>query len=148
MTCDFGLETLDSIGYKGVPSKVTIDTKKSILRSIFLKSKERMIPFVEQLVHGMQLYDLLSKIRQKPLVSLKLFSITENIFEWTYQEFCVSISPEYSEDGSNYKNKEIDVFKMFLDAMEVIANNGKNHFNHPLKFWNFLTLSKIVYYSI
>ena len=102
-----------------------------------------MIPFVEQLVHGMQLYDLLTKIRQKSLVSLK-FSITENIFQWPYQEFCASISPEYSEDGSNYINKEIDVFKIFLDAMEIIANDGKNHFNHPLKFYNFLTLSKIV----
>ena len=77
----------------------------------------------------MQLYDILTKIREKQPFSLNILGITLNIFQCAYQEFCASISPEYSEDSRTYKNKEIDVFEIFLDAKEVLAIDGKNYFN-------------------
>ena len=78
-----------------------------------------------QIETGLQLYGLLGKLREQPNISMKLFSITEKLFEWTFKEFQESVYATYSEDGSNLRIKEVDTFKIFLDAIEVIAHDGE-----------------------
>ena len=82
---------------------------------------------MEQITNGMQLYGMLEHLRSTPWLSMKLFNIQdEACLSWTFEEFSNSIFAEYSAEGSNRRMKEIDVFKLFLDTMELVFNDGKS----------------------
>ena len=48
-----------------------------------------------------------------------------NIFSWDFDSLVQRLTPNYSEDGSNYKLKEVHVCKIFVDFVESSFMDGK-----------------------
>ena len=56
---------------------------------------------------------------------LKLVFTPNSFFEVTLEEFLSSLHVQYSESGSNLKDKEVDVFKSFTDLLEMAVHDSK-----------------------
>ena len=48
-----------------------------------------------------------------------------NIFSWDYDSLVQRLTPNYSEDGSNDKLKEVHVYEIFVDFVESSFMDGK-----------------------
>jgi len=123
-TTDDGYNALSQIGYRGVPHKMTIENKESLLRSMFLASKHNIFPFIEQLKKGLELFGILPAIQDDYSSGLDLLSIKgSGLLKWNVAEFQASLNPIYSHTGSNRRQKEINVFKAFNDVIELIFHD-------------------------
>ena len=73
---------------------------------------------------GMENFNALPTIRKHRDIFRFVF-IPSNVFAWDFELLCNFLTPSYSEEGSNLKKKEIEVYKAFLDFVEACFKDGK-----------------------
>lgn len=75
---------------------------------------------MDQLIVGLQSFPLLLDfIRQNQSLMQPIFTVDgTNIFKPTSDSLLSAFKPEFSEDGSNLKAKEIDIYKNFCDYLQ------------------------------
>ena len=97
-----------------------------LFRSIFMKEKlQHALPSLQQLVEGLELFGLLSKIRSNHNLFHCVFCPNEDL-QWTFEKLEDIFQPKYHIDGSSLRAREIDTFKALSDALEAIYHGGGN----------------------
>ena len=97
-----------------------------IFRSIVIKAKvEPMLPVIEEIINGLNCYNIFNMIKQNPNVMRPVFC-HGNQFEWHYEEFVNSLQPVFSEEGSSKRMLEVTTYKALLDVIEYCFNDGKH----------------------
>ncbi|XP_058240303.1 uncharacterized protein LOC131349010 [Hemibagrus wyckioides] len=91
------------------------------LRAIVLHSAMRVVPMLDQLRKGLQLYDLLTVMKTHPDLCLSLFVPGEDdrVDAAFVLEKC---QPDFSEKGSVKYNKEINIMNFFQDFLQEIED--------------------------
>ena len=89
----------------------------------------KFLPMLDQFVTGLNVNDTLKMIKQNKDVMKHLFTMSEK-FVPSVDYLLDHIHGEFSEDGSNKKTKEIDIFKHFTDYIEDIGFSGKDGLPH------------------
>ena len=93
-------------------------------RSIFLKTKfEPVASALEQLVAGLNHFDLISKIKENRNI-FKFIFCHSKAFTWSYDMLVEKFKVKWSDAGSNRKNKELPVYKHFLEMLERCYYDG------------------------
>ncbi|KAJ7998256.1 hypothetical protein DPEC_G00220740 [Dallia pectoralis] len=118
-TDDTILELADEIlscGYTGVVSN---ENKESIIRAITLHAVLRLQPMLEQLREGMQLYGLLSIMKQYPEICRPLF-VPEGVTKVNAEFIMASIHPQRSEHGSTRHQVELEMMNFIQDFLYEI----------------------------
>ncbi len=79
---------------------------------------------IKQFQKGLQLFGLLEQIKLFPQIFQPVFTVSTN-FEVNLDGFLLPVVVDYSIDGSNQKDVEINTFKSFTDVLEMAAFDGK-----------------------
>ena len=88
-------------------------------RAICIKDQlNTILPALLQITHGLECCGLLDVIRRTPEIWQPVFGKSDS-FQITAEEFLEQLDAEYS-DSQIKKNAEIDTFKFFCDAIEII----------------------------
>ena len=89
----------------------------------FAKEVTPVLPGLSQLAEGMNVDGLLEEIRKHPnhFQSLFVCDPSKKLSSETFLELCIGV---FSEEGSNKKLQEIDIFKLFCDFVEYIYHSG------------------------
>uniref|UniRef100_A0A672KXG5 HECT domain-containing protein n=1 Tax=Sinocyclocheilus grahami TaxID=75366 RepID=A0A672KXG5_SINGR len=117
-------ELTDEILSCGYTGKVSADMKSNI-RSIVLHSTMRVVPMLDQLRKGLQLYDLPKVMEIHPDLCLPLFVPGENDDRVNH---CGSYSPYHpvlSDKGSVKYTKEVNVMNFFQDFLQEVEDCGE-----------------------
>ena len=78
---------------------------------------------LDQLVSGMNLFNLVLKIKEKPDIFKYVFCHSK-AFNWDYETFLEKIKVNWSDAGTNKKTKELKVYKSFIDMLEQSYHDG------------------------
>ena len=89
----------------------------------------KFLPMIDQLVTGLSANDTLKMIKQNKDVMKHLFTMSEKFLP-SADYMLDHMHGEFSEDGSNKKTREIDIFKHFTDYIEDIGFSGKYSLHH------------------
>ena len=93
-------------------------------RSIFLKTKfEPVASALEQLVAGLNHFDLISKIKENRNI-FKFIFCHSKAFTWSYDMLVEKFKVKWSDAGTNRRNKELPVYKHFLEMLERCYYDG------------------------
>uniref|UniRef100_A0AAV2KK99 HECT domain-containing protein n=1 Tax=Knipowitschia caucasica TaxID=637954 RepID=A0AAV2KK99_KNICA len=111
------IDGLMNCGYTGIIS----DNKKDVMtRSVVLHSTMRLIPMLDQLRKGLQLYGLL-RVLHIMLTLLPLFVSGED--DGVDAAFIIQkCHPEYSEKGSVRYTREVNIMNFFQDFLQDIED--------------------------
>ena len=85
---------------------------------------EPIITALNEIMSGLRTFNLLGIMKEKGKIFKSVFCPSQ-IFAWKYKEFVEVINPNFSEDGSNSKRKEVETYKYFLDFIEQCFKDGK-----------------------
>lgn len=85
---------------------------------------ETLAPTLDEILKGLNVFELAPKIRKDP-ESFELVFCHSDVLEWTYDEFINTLKVMWSEEGSNYKRKELCVFGFFMEMCELSFHDGK-----------------------
>ena len=92
---------------------------------MFIKSKiEPLTMALSNISSGLECFGFLNIMKAKPDVFYHVFC-PGNIFSWDYDSLVRRLTPNYSEDGSNDKLKEVHVYEIFVDFVESSFIDGK-----------------------
>ena len=90
-----------------------------------MKSKiEPLQSALSAIDNGLTCYNLLNIIRENGDLFYSVFT-PSNVFTRTHEIFQKTITPRFSDAGSNKKIVEINVYKFFLDMVEFIFKDSK-----------------------
>ena len=82
---------------------------------MFIKSKiEPLTMALSEISSGLKSFRFLNVMKAKSDAFYRVFC-PGNIFSWDYDSFVQRLTPIYSEDGSNDKLKEVNVYRIFVD---------------------------------
>ena len=84
-------------------------------RPIVMTEFQTIIPMLDQLRMGLESFCLLEALQSKKKILQPLFLEGSSFFKPTRDLILDSVVAEFSEDGTNAKIKEIDIFKYFHD---------------------------------
>lgn len=98
------------------------------LRSMFIKEKMESSMYINEISKGLECYGLLT-LMKKHTVLFKHVFCQSFLFIWTSELFMEKLTPQFSEEGSNRKLKEINVFKLFRDFLECCFEDGECKLN-------------------
>ena len=76
-----------------------------------------------ELSSGMENYNALSVIKKNIQLFRHVFTPSQ-IFVWDWDLLYATLDPKFSDDGTNQKKKEVDLFKIFLDFLETCFLDG------------------------
>ena len=94
-------------------------------RSLYIKDViEPRIGSLDQFAKGLEMFDVLGTLKLKSELLKPVFT-PSSFFEVTLEEFLSSLHVQYSESGSNLKDKEVDVFKSFTNLLEMVVHDSK-----------------------
>ena len=82
-----------------------------------------LLPSLDQIKEWLKLCGLLDLMKAEQQL-FKIVFVENNILQWTFEKFGGFVEAVYSERGTLQKNIKINVFKAFLDAMEIFFNEG------------------------
>ena len=86
-------------------------------RSYYYKEEvEPIIPALQQLMDGINLDDFLNYMKKSPVSFQKYY--LNNQAE-TYEDILSLFQAHFSDEGSNKREKEIDIYKLFTDSIET-----------------------------
>uniref|UniRef100_A0A3P8T319 HECT domain-containing protein n=1 Tax=Amphiprion percula TaxID=161767 RepID=A0A3P8T319_AMPPE len=105
-------------GYTGI---VSLENKDSMIRTVVLHSTMRVIPMLDQLRKGLQLYDLPKIMKTHQDLCLPLFVPGED------DEVCSAphlYRPVFSEIGSANHQKEVNIINFLQDYLQEIEDSG------------------------
>eukprot|EP00112_Aurelia_sp_Birch-Aquarium-sp1_P006350 Seg1702.9 transcript_id=Seg1702.9/GoldUCD/mRNA.D3Y31 product="G2/M phase-specific E3 ubiquitin-protein ligase" protein_id=Seg1702.9/GoldUCD/D3Y31 len=123
---DVVFDVLSDIGYTGNVIRETLKNKEHILNAIHFKAVvEPILPMINQLKKGLQLFNLLDVIKDHPN-HLSLVFTPNSAFKVSPADFIDSLNVQYSEDGTNAKSLEVETFKVFTDFLEMVEHDESN----------------------
>ena len=77
------------------------------------------LPMMDQLINGLGWFGVIDAARENKVVMEALFVGKHSInFVPTADKLLDSIDGDFSEDGSNHKEREIDIYKFFCDFLQ------------------------------
>jgi len=85
---------------------------------------QSVIPMLDQLRMGLESFGLLEALQGNKDILQPLFMEGSSIFKPTRDLILDSVVAEFSEDGTNAKMKEIDIFKYFHDFLMDCSETG------------------------
>ncbi|KAM4565317.1 uncharacterized protein V3H82_014338 [Fundulus diaphanus] len=111
----------DDIVGCGYTGKVSVDKKDLIMRAIVLHSTMRLVPMLDQLRKGLQLYGLLEVMKTHPDLCLPMFVPGEDgrVDAAFVLERC---QPRFSEMGSVRYSREVNIMNFFQDFLQNIED--------------------------
>ena len=83
----------------------------------------KKMPMLDQMISGLQSFGVLDCLRSNKKDLEPLF-VQSAVFVPNAEVLLESIEAEFSEAGSNRKDKEVDVFKFFHDFVEDLHCDG------------------------
>ena len=79
----------------------------------------KLLPMLDQLIYGLELFGFLETLRDKKYVLEPLFVAERSkCFLPTADLLLDNIDGQFSDEGSNHKAKEVDIFKLFTDFIQ------------------------------
>ncbi|RXN04315.1 G2/M phase-specific E3 ubiquitin-protein ligase-like isoform X1 [Labeo rohita] len=109
----------DDIVSCGYTSQIKHELKESIIRSIVLHSTTRLIPILQQLKNGMQLYGLVDQLNKNSEVCKPLF-VPGKITKPDADFIMMNCQPRYSEKGTSKQASERKVTNFFQDFLQEL----------------------------
>ena len=85
---------------------------------------QTFIPMLDQLRMGLESFCLLEALQSKKEILQPLFVEGSSIFKPTRDLIFDSVVADFSEDGTDVKIKEIDIFKYFHDFIMDCSERG------------------------
>ncbi|CAB3978943.1 G2 M phase-specific E3 ubiquitin- ligase-like [Paramuricea clavata] len=135
------MDVLQLIHYRGVPSRETLQSVDNILRPIVMYDFSRYLPMLDQLTAGLSSFGVMDAVKENRVIMEALFVAKHSTcFVPTTDQFLDGIDAAFSEDGSNRKDKEVDIHKFFCDfvqdtdALQEQESNGLNTLSELHKF--------------
>uniref|UniRef100_A0A672GLR6 HECT domain-containing protein n=1 Tax=Salarias fasciatus TaxID=181472 RepID=A0A672GLR6_SALFA len=113
----------DEIVTCGYTSQISMESKESIVRSIILHSTTRLIPMLQQLRKGLELYGLVDQIAANPEACHSLF-VPGNIIKPDADFIMMNCKPTYSEKGTSKERMERKIINFLQDFLEEIEISG------------------------
>ena len=92
----------------------------------------KRMPMLHQISSGLQVFGILDSIKEHPQLLEPVF-IESSFFKPNADTFIDNIVGSFSEDGSNDKLIEIDVFKYFTDFIEECECSSKCMINKNIQ---------------
>ncbi|PFX24927.1 hypothetical protein AWC38_SpisGene10459 [Stylophora pistillata] len=116
---DSMMDILQMVGYRGVPSKETLSSVPEIQRSFVITGIARTLTCIDQMITGLASFGALDYIRSHKNVMKPLFTLDgARHFQPTPELFIEGLNVLFSEEGSNHKACEKDVFKNFCEFVQ------------------------------
>ena len=84
----------------------------------------KRMPMLHQISSGLQAFGILDAIKKHPKLLEPVFT-KSSFFKLNADTFIDNMEGSFSEDGSNDKLAEIDVYKYFTDFIEDCECSGK-----------------------
>ncbi|XP_049318755.1 G2/M phase-specific E3 ubiquitin-protein ligase isoform X2 [Astyanax mexicanus] len=110
-------------GYTGT---ISIQNKELIIRAVILHAVLRLQPMLEQLREGLQLYDLLSLLRQYPDICQPLLVPGEDV-KVSAEFVMASICPQLSDKGSTRHQIELELINFLQDFLYEAEVEDQGH---------------------
>ncbi len=77
------------------------------------------LPMLDQLTNGLSSFGVMDAVKENRIIMQTLFVAKHSIhFVPTADHFLDGIDAAFSEDGSNLKEKEVDIHKFFCDFVQ------------------------------
>ncbi|KAF4114045.1 hypothetical protein G5714_004268 [Onychostoma macrolepis] len=122
-------ELTDEILSCGYTGKLSADMKSNIIRAIVLHSTMRVVPMLDQLRKGLQLYDLQKVMEMHPDLCLPLFVPGEKDDKVDAGFILENCHPVFSDKGSVKYTKEVNVMNFFQDFLQEVEDRGMYYHN-------------------
>ena len=104
---------------------------------MFIKSKiEPLTRAMSEISSSLECFGFLNAMKAKSDTFFHVFC-PWNIFSWDYDSFVQRFWANLSEDGSNDKLKEVNVYKVFVDFVESSFMDGKVILKSFIYLWNY-----------
>ncbi|KAF6721773.1 G2/M phase-specific E3 ubiquitin-protein ligase, partial [Oryzias melastigma] len=113
----------DDISDCGYTSHIKPETKKSIIRAIILHSTTRLIPMLQQLRKGMELYGLVKQMEMYPDACHPLF-VPGNIVMPDADFIMMSCEAQFSERGTSRERSERRILNFLQDFCQETETSG------------------------
>ncbi|KAI3358298.1 hypothetical protein L3Q82_014675, partial [Scortum barcoo] len=114
-------DDLLSCGYTGL---INTERKDAITRTIILHSLARLLPMLDQMRKGLQLYNLLDVMEKNADLCRPLFvPLQDNKPDANF--IMASCKPDFSEQGTSRHNLEQSLLNCFQDFLQELEDNGK-----------------------
>ena len=94
-------------------------------RTILLKKIEPYVTFMEGLMQGLEVYNLLGQMRANPDIFKMIFCYSETML-WTYEIFIDNLKVDFAENGSNRKQSQLSCYRIFIDMCDRSYNQSKS----------------------
>ncbi|CAJ1074244.1 uncharacterized protein LOC115413216 [Xyrichtys novacula] len=104
-------------------SQIKLDSKVSIIRAIVLHSTTRVIPMLQQLRKGMELYGLVNQMASNPAACHSLF-VPGKITKPDADFMMMNCQPYYSEKGTSKERAEKKVINFLQDFLKELEMAG------------------------
>ena len=113
-------------------------------RPIVLYDFARHLPMLDQFATGLSSFGVLDVMKQnRPIMEALFVAKHSNFFVPITDKFLDRIDAEFSEDGSNRKDKEVDIHKFFCDFVQDtdclpeqgICNIDRFHMTSGPSYW-------------
>ena len=106
-------------------------------RSMFIESNiEPLTMALSEISSSLDCFGFLNAMKAKSDAFYHVFC-PENIFSWDYDSLVQRFPPNYSEDGTNDKLKEVHIYRIFVDFAENSFMDGKMILKGFLYLWNY-----------
>ncbi|XP_057677461.1 uncharacterized protein LOC130906825 [Corythoichthys intestinalis] len=109
----------DEIINCGYTSQIKLDSRERIIRAIVLHSTTRVIPMLQQLRKGLELYGLLNQMTSNPATCHSLF-VPGKITKPDADFMMMNCQPHYSEKGTSKERAERKVINFLQDFLEEL----------------------------
>ncbi|XP_063337880.1 uncharacterized protein LOC134632929 isoform X2 [Pelmatolapia mariae] len=114
----------DEIVTCGYTNQIKMDSKESMIRAIVLHSTTRLIPVLQQLRKGMELYGLVNLMAVNPEACHSLF-VPGKILKPDADFIMMSCQPHFSEKGTSRERTERKIINVLQDFLqEIEASDG------------------------
>ncbi|CAI5646093.1 uncharacterized protein LOC100707485 isoform X2 [Oreochromis niloticus] len=114
----------DEIVTCGYTNQIKMDSKESMIRAIVLHSTTRLIPMLQQLRKGMELYGLVNLMAVNPEACHSLF-VPGKILKPDADFIMMSCQPHFSEKGTSRERTERKIINFLQDFLqEIEASDG------------------------
>uniref|UniRef100_A0A669B349 HECT domain-containing protein n=1 Tax=Oreochromis niloticus TaxID=8128 RepID=A0A669B349_ORENI len=113
----------DEIVSCGYTNQIKMDSKESMIRAIVLHSTTRLIPMLQQLRKGMELYGLENLMAVNPEACHSLF-VPGKILKPDADFIMMSCQPHFSEKGTSRERTERKIINFLQDFLQEIEASG------------------------
>ncbi|KAF1384032.1 hypothetical protein PFLUV_G00138020 [Perca fluviatilis] len=118
----FNANEIISCGYT---SQINLDSKDRIIRAIILHSTTRLIPMLQQIRKGMELYGLVDQMATNPEACRSLF-VPGKIIQPDADFIMMNCQPNFSEKGTSKGRTERKIINFLQDFLqEVEMSDGE-----------------------